>query len=86
MSKLDILYNELIDISKEIELYYDIDKIKPYSVYIWTKENEGNKNVFDIEANEIVFYDETHIIMEKVKPIIKKIQDKLKEIEQEESR
>lgn len=31
------LYEELVEISKEILRYYDIDKIKPFAVYIWTK-------------------------------------------------
>ena len=75
------LYEELCLISEEILPYYDIDKIKSYSVYIWTKGNEG-QNVFDICSDEIIFYDETHQILEDAKPVIKKIQAKLREIEQ----
>lgn len=80
MNQFDTLYNELVQISNEIKLYYDIDKIKPYTVYIWTKGEDG-VNVFDILADEIVFYVKNHILIEEVKPIIKKIQLKLKEIE-----
>ena len=80
------LYDELIEITKEILPYYDIDKAKPYSVYIWSKEDENDptdwgSNVFDINANEIVFYDKNHKIIEEALPIINKIQYKLKEIE-----
>lgn len=81
MNKFDLLYDELVQISKEILPYYDIDKIKSYSVYVWTKGEDG-ENVFDILADEIVFYVKDHVIIEEVKPIIKKIQLKLKEINQ----
>lgn len=33
---MDEFYKELRQAVKEIEPYYDVDKIKPYSVYIWT--------------------------------------------------
>lgn len=77
------LYEELVSVSDEICMYYDIDKVKWYSVYIWTKESEDDEwgdNVFDIQEDEIVFYVEDHMIIEEAKPIIKKIQAKLKEI------
>lgn len=83
MKSFDELYSELCELSKELHPYYDIDKIKPYSVYVWTKDikNEDNStNVFDIIADEIVFYEE-HEIIEVSKPIIAKIQAKLREIE-----
>ena len=79
MDKYDYLYNELTQISKDILPYYDIDKIKPYSVYIWTK-GKGSENVFDICGDEIIFYVKDHKIIEEAKPIIEKIQLKLKEI------
>lgn len=81
MNKFDFLYNELVQISKDILPYYDIDKIKSYSVYIWTKGKDG-KNVFDIDKDEIIFYVKGHKIIEEAKPIIEKIQLKLKEINQ----
>lgn len=80
MDKIDCLYTELEKIVKEILLYYDVDKVKPYSVYIWTKGENGD-NVFDIIANEIEFYVKDHIIIEEAKPIIEKIQSKLQEID-----
>lgn len=79
MSKFNSLYKELVEISNEILPYYDIDKIKPYAVYVWTKGKNG-ENVFDIEENEIIFYVGDHTIIENAKPVIKKIQLKLKEI------
>ena len=78
------LYEELTTISKDIFRYYDIDKIKPYAIYIWTKEDKNNldgENVFDIEANRLVFYNKEHKIIEESLPIIHKIQSKLKEID-----
>ena len=87
--KDDLLYGELVQAVKEIIPYYDIDKIKPYAVYIWTKENEDaaintneywSENVFDIHEDEIVFYVKDHIIPEEVMPIIQNIQSKIKAI------
>lgn len=77
------LYNELVQVSNEILPYYDIDKVKPYSVYIWTKDDNYEtygENLFDIEEDKICFYNKNHVIPEEVKPIIEKIQMKLKEI------
>ena len=76
-------YDSLCEIASEILPYYDIDKIKTYAVYIWNKADnlEDQWNVFDIYSNEIVMYDKEHEIIEEAKPIIKKIQDKLKEFD-----
>ena len=85
----DLLYEELVQAANEIRPYYDIDKIKSYSVYIWTKGNEDadkdteeywGSNVFDIQENRIVFYVDDHIIPEEVIPIIQNIQSKIKAI------
>ena len=80
------LYEELEDIvDKELSLYYGVDKIKWYSVYVWTKESYcgayDNENVFDIMKDEVVFYVKDYMIIEEAKPIIKKIQAKLKELD-----
>lgn len=75
----DKLYDELCEISEEILPFYDVDKVKSYSVYIWTK-GKDNVNVFDIHAEKIVFYDKEHEIIEEAKIIIEKIQEKLREI------
>ena len=76
-------YNSLCEIVSEILHYYDINKTKTYAVYIWNKADnlEDQWNVFDIYSNEIVMYDKEHEIIEEAKPIIKKIQDKLKEFD-----
>jgi hypothetical protein len=82
------LYGELSCIAGEIKPYYDIDKVKSYSVYVWTKgnpnaDNEDDKygrNVFDICEDELIFYVEDHVVIEEAKPIIEKIQAKLREI------
>lgn len=82
------LYGELIEAVDEIRPYYDIDKIKWYSVYIWTKDNPDDSenpfgdNVFDIQEDGITLYVKDHVIIEEAKPIIKKIQTKLKELSQ----
>ena len=76
-------YDSLCEIACEILPYYDIDKTKTYAVYIWNKADnlDDQWNVFDIYSNEIVMYDEEHEIIEEAKPIIKRIQDKLKEFD-----
>ena len=83
---MDEFYMELHKAVDQIRPYYDIDKIKQYSVYIWTKDRMGDDgliiygdNVFDIQKDKIVFYDETHVIPDEVMPIIRNIQSKLME-------
>lgn len=80
------LYEELENIvDNELIPYYAVDKIKWYSVYVWTKESYlgayDNENVFDIQKDEIVYYVKDHVITEEAKPIIKKIQIKLQELD-----
>ena len=81
-------YKELTGIVDEIRPYYDVDKIKSYSVYVWTKDNPNadsedgmyGQNVFDICGDELIFHVEDHVIIEDAKPVIEKIQAKLREI------
>lgn len=75
-------FDKLFKIAHEIEPWYSVDKVKSYAVYIWTKDaDEGfGKNIFDIEADNIVFYTEHSIIPEAL-PVIKRIQEQLKKVE-----
>ena len=80
------LYEELEQlVNEELSPYYGVDKIKWYSVYVWTKENYSgaydNENIFDIQKDKIIYYVKYHIIIEEAKPIIKKIQMKLQELD-----
>lgn len=79
------LYKELWEIAHEIQPWYDVDKVKWYSVYIWTKDSDkkpfGGQNVFDIMADEICYYVEDHVIVEEAWPTIRKIQSKLREMD-----
>ena len=77
-------YDELCQIAREIEPYYEIDKIKSYAVYIWSKTDDVfdlGENLFDIHADRIEFFVKDHEIIEEAKPIIAKIQEKLRELE-----
>lgn len=80
----DSAYNALVQAVDEIRPYYDVNKIKTWAVYIWTKETDEDtgENVFDIQEDEIVFYNKEHIIPDEVIPIIKNIQLKLKALKQ----
>lgn len=75
-------FDKLFKIAHEIEPWYTVDKVKSYAVYIWTKDTDNNfgKNVFDIEADNIVFYTDHNIIPEAI-PAIQRIQEQLKKIE-----
>ena len=81
--EFDTYYNGLVKTVEPSRKYYDIDKVKTYGVWVWNKEDEEEKqwNVFDIYSDEIVMYDEEHVIIEEAKPIIAKIQEKLKEFD-----
>lgn len=81
------MYDELWALSHELTPWFDIDKVKPYSVYVWTKEGRDpdcpfGENVFDIFEDRLHFYQCTKQweLPNEAIPIIKKIQEKLKEI------
>ena len=76
----DRWYQELWYLAQELEPYYDIDKVKSWSVFVWTKdtETEEGENVFDINDDGIVMYIKDHKIIEEAKPIIEKIQKHFK--------
>ena len=79
------LYHELWESAHEISPWYDVDKVKWYSVYIWTKDSEekpfGGQNVFDILADEICYYVDDHVIPDEAWPVIRRIQEKLREMD-----
>ena len=75
-------FDKLFKIAHEIESWYTVDKVKDYAVYIWTKDTDENlgENVFDIKADDIMFYIDHSIIPEAL-PTIQRIQEQLKKIE-----
>lgn len=85
--RYDLWYKELCEAVKELQPYYDIDKIKPYSVYVWSKPNnyesdnvdDWGVNLFDICEDRIIYYVDGYTIPNEVMPIIENIQHKLGE-------
>ena len=82
----DKWYKELVDLANELLPYYDIDKIKDWSVFVWTKDTDKGEgeNVFDINDDDIIYYEcfeecnKNHQIIEEAKPIIEEIQKHFK--------
>lgn len=76
------MYKELVVLANELSPWFDIDKVSWYSVFVWTKEDSTNQNVFDIFADYLQFYNSTkpwRLPVEAL-PIIQKIQEKMTEI------
>lgn len=81
--------NELWELADKLRPWFDIDKVKPYAIYVWTKDDPNNEdnpfgtNVFDIYADCLQFYSygKPWQIPSEALTIIHKIQEKLKEIE-----
>lgn len=83
----DGTFKELCKLAYELEPWFDIDKVKSYSVYVWTKDSDDSENpfgwnVFDIYADRLQFYTcpKSWALPNEAIPIIKKIQEKLAEI------
>ncbi len=74
-------FEKLWETVQPLRKYYYIDKVKSWVVYVYDKDDSKNKDwgLFDIYKNKIVFYTDNHTIIEKAKPIIKKIQKYLEE-------
>ena len=55
-------YEHMRELVKQLYPWYNIDKIKPWGVYVWTKDSSEDEldgeNVFDIYANEVAMYNE----------------------------
>ena len=93
--RYDEMYSELHKLAYELAPWFDIDKVKSYAVYVWyrpTKEDlkhpnypgdEFGWNAFDIYADYLQFYrcDWPWRLPNEAIPIIKKIQEKLMEME-----
>lgn len=82
------MYDELWELAHKLEPWFSIDKVKSYSVYVWTKDTEDEwhpfgENVFDIFADYLQFYTSTGPwqFPNEAMPLVKEIQEKLKEIE-----
>lgn len=76
-------YDKLCEVVDRLRPYYDIDKIKPWSVYVWSKTNsiDDSENLFDIMKNDIICYGnfrKENIIIDCL-DIIKEIQKYLEE-------
>lgn len=79
----DLLYKELCESVIELKPYYDIDKIKPYSVYVWSKTDSAEDwgvNLFDICEDKIIYYVDRYTIPDEVVPIIEKVQQKVRKL------
>lgn len=80
------LYHELRELVEKLDPWYDVDKISWYYVYVWTKDDPNDQqnpygvNVFDIYADEIIYYVKDHIIPDEAVPLVHEIQEKLEEI------
>lgn len=77
-------YNKLYEISQKLRPYYGIDKVKPWAVFVYSKETD--EDVFDIVVNRLIFYNgyKEKDINKEVLPIIKEIQNQLKIINDKE--
>lgn len=83
-SGYDEKYCKLREAANELTPWFDIDKIKTYGVYVWTKGDTENfgENVFDIFSDHLQFYPNTEcwVMPNEVWPIITKIQGILNDI------
>lgn len=75
------LYEELCELTTSLGRWYyiDSDKIKWYVIYVYDIDDH-EINLFDIWPDEIVTFDDNHAIPSKAMKVIRKIQEKLCEI------
>ena len=83
------MYDELWTSAHKLQPWFDIDKVKTYSVYVWTKDCDDpdcpfGENVFDIYYDHLQFYQCTKPwrLPNEAWPVIQEIQAKLKEIKE----
>lgn len=77
-------YDKLWEISQKLSPYYVIDKVKPWAVFIYSKETK--EDIFDILEDKLIFYNgyKEEDINNVVFSIIKEIQNQLKFINNKE--
>lgn len=78
-TEFDKKFQELREAAFDLETYYTIDKVKPWSVYVWTKGDDG-ENVFDIEPDKLTYYVKSHEVIKEAVPLIQRVQQKLREL------
>lgn len=70
--------DELTRLTHELDPWYDPYKVRWYAIYVKSKESDDN--LFDILEDEIVYYDDAHIIPSEAMYIVGKIQSQLKKV------
>ena len=75
------MYYRLFDLATKLKPWFDIDKVKAFGVYVWTKGDDC-ENVFGIYAEKIQFYtcEAPWEMPNEAMEIVRQIQDVLKEI------
>ena len=82
------MYYELAVLATKLNPWFDIDKIRSHSVYVWSKDSDEDTfdgvNVFDIYPDYIQFYPCAYpwTMPAEAIPVIMDIQEKLKEIKE----
>lgn len=87
MNKWENLYDKLCETAYKLDEWFNVDKVKTYGVYVWSKNEgadgwAGTSNIFDIYEDGIKWwteFPEHYPIPEEAKPIIEEIQAILKE-------
>ena len=87
MNKWENLYDKLCETAHKLDEWFNVDKVKTYGVYVWSKNEgadglAGTSNIFDIYEDGIKWwteFPEHYPIPEEAKPIIEKIQVMIKE-------
>lgn len=72
-------YKELLELTSKLERWYSINRVAWYVIYVYSKD-DPEINLFDIWADEIVMFDNDHVIPGKAAFIIQEIQEKLKDV------
>lgn len=75
------MYSELVPLAHKLDKYYDIDKIKPFGIYVWGPDSQGkDTNIFDIYSSGIRVWQPCSIHPDAL-PIIAEIIRHLKKME-----